>query len=95
VALTRDDVLRVAELARLTLTAEEASRLESDLTHILDAFETLDALDTGAAPPMRPLDDCLGDLRPDAAQNPSASDTLLAGAPDRHGRLFHVPKIIE
>jgi hypothetical protein len=28
-------------------------------------------------------------------RNPPAGEDLLAGAPDRHGRLFHVPKIIE
>lgn len=94
-AVSRDDVDRVARLARLRLTADETRRLEQDLSHILDAFETLQGLDTGDGEPFTPLDEHLVRLREDVADNPIASDDLLDGAPDRHGRLFHVPKIIE
>lgn len=94
-AITRDDVLGVARLARLSLGADEADHLVADLDHILDAFRTLGQLDTSGVEPMRPIDDDLADLRSDQVENPPADDALLAGAPDRHDRLFHVPKIIE
>lgn len=94
-AITRDDVRRVAGLARLQLTAEEETRFTDDLNHILEAFTTLQALDTTGVEVMRPLDSPPAPLRGDAATNHPADDALLAGAPDRQGRLFHVPKIIE
>ena len=94
-AITRDDVRRTALLARLALTPEEEERFTADLNHILDAFTTLQALPTEGVEVMRPLDTELAPLRDDAARNPPADDALLAGAPDRHDRLFHVPKIIE
>lgn len=94
-AITRDDVRRTALLARLTLTPEEEERLTTDLNHILDAFTTLQSLPTDDVEVMRPLDTDLAPLRDDAVANPPADEALLAGAPDRHGRLFHVPKIIE
>jgi aspartyl-tRNA(Asn)/glutamyl-tRNA(Gln) amidotransferase subunit C len=95
VAITRDDVRRTAHLARLRLTAEEEERFTTDLNHILDAFTTLQALPTDGVEIMRPLDAEIAGLRDDAVTNPPGDEALLAGAPDRHGRLFHVPKIIE
>lgn len=94
-AITRDDVRRTAHLARLQLTAEEEERFTADLNHILDAFTTLQALPTAGVDIMRPLDDRIAPWRADAVTNPPGDDALLAGAPERHGRLFHVPKIIE
>ena len=94
-AITRDDVRRVASLARLHLTPEEEARFTDDLNHILDAFTTLQALDTTGVDVMRPLDDPPAPMRDDAVTNAPGDDALLANAPDRHGRLFHVPKIIE
>jgi Asp-tRNA(Asn)/Glu-tRNA(Gln) amidotransferase C subunit len=44
---------------------------------------------------MRPVDIADAPLRADGAENPPAGDALLEQAPDRHGRLFHVPRIIE
>jgi aspartyl-tRNA(Asn)/glutamyl-tRNA(Gln) amidotransferase subunit C len=95
VAITRDDVRRTAVLARLALTPEEEERFTADLNHILDAFTTLQALPPDDVEVMRPLDTELAPLRDDVAANPPADEALLATAPDRHGRLFHVPKIIE
>lgn len=94
-AITRDDVRRVAQLARLALTDEETERFTADLAHILDAFTALEALDTSGVGVMRPLDATAGVPRPDDVTNAPGDEALLAGAPDRHGRLFHVPKIIE
>ncbi|HWP64582.1 MAG TPA: Asp-tRNA(Asn)/Glu-tRNA(Gln) amidotransferase subunit GatC [Candidatus Limnocylindria bacterium] len=93
--ITRDDVRRSALLARLSLTPAEEERFTADLSHILDAFTTLQALPTEDVEVMRPLDSELAPLRDDVVTNPPAADALLAGAPDLHGRLFHVPKIIE
>jgi len=95
VAITRDDVRRVAALARLQLTPDEEDRFTADLNHILDAFTTLQQLDTSEVELMRPLDTEIVPPRDDVVLNPPAGDELLANAPDRHDRLFHVPKIIE
>jgi len=95
VALTRNDVVHVARLARLHLGDEEIAHLSHDLARILEAFETLQKLDTGTGEPFRPLDAHLAPLREDEAVESPIQDALLDTAPDRLGRLFHVPKIIE
>jgi aspartyl-tRNA(Asn)/glutamyl-tRNA(Gln) amidotransferase subunit C len=95
VAITRDEVRRVAALARLRLAPDEEERLTADLGHILDAFARLQALDTRDVPPTAHVDDFGAELRADEVCNPAADEALLANAPARSGRLFRVPKIIE
>ena len=94
-AITRDEVRRVAALARLRLAPDEEERLTADLGHILDAFARLQALDTRDVPPTAHVDDFGAELRADEVCNPAADEALLANAPARSGRLFRVPKIIE
>lgn len=94
-AITRDDVRRVAALARLRLEAGEEERLATDLDRILEAFVQLQVLDTADVPPTAHLEDTGAELRPDEVVNPAAGEALLANAPAREGRLFRVPKIIE
>ena len=93
--ITRDEVRRVATLARLRLEPAEEERLTADLAHILDAFVRLQALDTTGVEPTAHVEDTGAGLREDAITNPPAGDALLANAPARDGRFFRVPKIIE
>ena len=95
VAITRDEVRRVAALARLRLEPAEEERLTTDLGHILDAFARLQALDTRGVEPARALAAPATPLRDDDVTNPPAGDDLLANAPAPEGRYFRVPKIIE
>jgi len=94
-AITREEVHRVAALARLRLDAAEEERLTADLAHILDAFARLSALDTSAVPPTAHVEEDRRVFRDDAVTNPPAAEALLTGAPARDGRFFRVPKIIE
>ncbi len=94
-AITRDEVRRVASLARLRLEDDEEARLTADLDHILDAFTRLATLDTSGIEPMAHVEDVPIPMRDDAVTNEPAGDALLANAPARDGRLFRVPKIIE
>jgi aspartyl-tRNA(Asn)/glutamyl-tRNA(Gln) amidotransferase subunit C len=95
VAITREEVKRVAALARLRLAPDEEARLTADLDHILDAFERLKSVDTSGVDPMAHVEDVGAPLREDQVANPPADEALLANAPARDGRFFRVPKIIE
>jgi aspartyl-tRNA(Asn)/glutamyl-tRNA(Gln) amidotransferase subunit C len=95
VTLTRDEVQRVAALARLHLTADEAERLTVDLGRLLEHFARVQALDTTGVEPTAHVDDFGARLRDDVVTNPPADEALLANAPVREGRLFRVPRIIE
>ena len=94
-AITRDEVRRVAALARLRLEPAEEERLTADLDHILEAFARLSTLDTSAVAPTAHIEEDRPAFRDDVVANPPATDALLANAPARDGRFFRVPKIIE
>jgi aspartyl-tRNA(Asn)/glutamyl-tRNA(Gln) amidotransferase subunit C len=95
VAITRDDVRRVAALARLRLEDAEEVRFAADLDEILASFAKLQALDTTGVEPARGLTEPTTPLRDDAVTNPDAGEDLLANAPAPQGRWFRVPKILE
>jgi aspartyl-tRNA(Asn)/glutamyl-tRNA(Gln) amidotransferase subunit C len=90
-AITRDEVLHVARLARLALSEEEIERLTEQLGAILDAVGKVSELDLTDVPPTsHPLD--LVNVWADDEPRPClALDDVFANAPEREGDLFRVP----
>jgi aspartyl-tRNA(Asn)/glutamyl-tRNA(Gln) amidotransferase subunit C len=93
--LNQQDVKRIAELARLELTAEELDLFTRQLGDILAYVEQIRALDTtGVAPTSqvlnRPVD------RGDELTPPLSREDLLRNAPDAalEAGLFKVPRVI-
>jgi aspartyl-tRNA(Asn)/glutamyl-tRNA(Gln) amidotransferase subunit C len=93
--LTRDEVQRVAVLARLRLTPQEETQLTEQLDHILAYMEKLAELDTSNIEPFSHEGDAVNAFREDKVTNRPNADALLANAPDRDNTFFKVPKIIE
>jgi aspartyl-tRNA(Asn)/glutamyl-tRNA(Gln) amidotransferase subunit C len=96
-ALTLDEVRRVAALARLKLSAEEEQLFAGQLSAILDQVRELEALDVSGVPPMT---HALAEgeavaLRPDTLVPGLTPEEALANAPAREGTCFKVPRIIE
>ena len=93
--ISRDEVRRVAELARLSLGDAEAGALAAELDTILGYAELLRAVDTeGVAPTAHPLPVRML-LREDRAEPPLPPDEALANAPEREGSAFVVPKVLD
>jgi aspartyl-tRNA(Asn)/glutamyl-tRNA(Gln) amidotransferase subunit C len=93
--LTRAEVARIAELARLALTAEELELFTRQLADILGYVEQIRGLDTTGVPPTshvlnRPVE------RADVARESLSPKAALANAPDaaREAGLFKVPRVI-
>jgi len=101
--VTMDEVLRVAELANLDLTAEEVPRMQRDLNAILGHIAQLNELDTSGVPPMAQVGEMLGaeiestgaSLRADALRPSLDRKAVMDTAPETDGRFFKVPKVIE
>ena len=90
-AITRDQVLHVAKLARLALTEDEIERLGAQLGAILDAVSKVSELDLSDVPPTsHPLDlvNVLGEDEPRPSWDREA---VLALAPDAEDDAFKVP----
>ena len=90
-AITRDEVLHVARLARLELSEEEVERFQEQLSAILEAVGKVAELDlSDVEPTAHPLD--LVNVWADDEPRPCLSvDESLANAPDREADLFRVP----
>jgi aspartyl-tRNA(Asn)/glutamyl-tRNA(Gln) amidotransferase subunit C len=93
--LTRDEVQRVAVLARLRLTPQEETQLTEQLDHILAYMEKLAELDTSNIELFSHEVDAVNAFREDKVTNRPNADALLVNAPDRDNTFFKVPKIIE
>ena len=90
-AITRDEVLHVARLARLELTDDEVDRFTEQLSAILEAVAKVAELDlSDVEPTAHPLD--LVNVWAEDEPRPSLSvDEALANAPDRQDGFFKVP----
>jgi len=90
-AISRDEVLHVARLARLELSDEELDRFAEQLNAILDAVGKVAELDlAGVEPTSHPLD-LVNVWAEDEPRPPLSVDEALANAPDREGDSFRVP----
>ena len=92
-AITREDVLHVARLARLDLTDEEVERLGGQLNAILEAVGKVAELDLGDVPPTSHPLDLVNVLGEDEPRRSLPLDDALANAPDRDDDHFRVPPI--
>lgn len=109
--VTEKDVVYVADLANLELSAEERSGMVRDLNSILDYVDRLNELDTSNVEPMAQVSNRYDAGKPGQESNRFAyatRDDILEGlrkslsqeaalenAPDSDGTFFQVPKVIE
>jgi aspartyl-tRNA(Asn)/glutamyl-tRNA(Gln) amidotransferase subunit C len=94
-ALTREEVQRVAMLARLRLLPEEEQHLTEQLGQILKYMEKLNELDTREVEPFTHAVELTNAFREDQVTNPPRAEELLENAPEKEETFFKVPKIIE
>jgi aspartyl-tRNA(Asn)/glutamyl-tRNA(Gln) amidotransferase subunit C len=91
VAISRDQVLHVARLARLDLREEEVSRLQEQLSAILEAVSKVSELELADVPPTSHPLDLVNVLRADEPRPSLPLEDVFANAPDREGDAFRVP----
>jgi aspartyl-tRNA(Asn)/glutamyl-tRNA(Gln) amidotransferase subunit C len=90
-AISRDEVLHVARLARLALTDEEVERLGAQLNAILEAVGKVAELDLeGVEPTAHPLD-LVNVWAKDEPHESLPVEEALANAPEREEGFFKVP----
>lgn len=94
-AITRQEVLHVARLARLSLSQDEVDRLKDQLGGILEYIRQLDGLDTRNVLPTSHAVVMGTPFRDDCVLPFGDKEAILANAPDREGDFFRVPRIIE
>ncbi|MBX9591085.1 MAG: Asp-tRNA(Asn)/Glu-tRNA(Gln) amidotransferase subunit GatC [Hyphomonadaceae bacterium] len=88
-------VQRIARLARIKVTEEEARALEQELSGILDWVKQLDEVDTSEVEPMTRVIPMTLKERPDVVTDGGIADEIMANAPVREDHFFVVPKVVE
>jgi aspartyl-tRNA(Asn)/glutamyl-tRNA(Gln) amidotransferase subunit C len=94
-ALTREEVSKVAKLSRLALSDKELEMYTEQLGKILHYVEKLNALDTSKVEPMISAAAKGNVFRPDVVRPGLSREDALKAAPSHDDEFFRVPPVIE
>lgn len=95
VAITPEDVAKVARLSRLALSPQEIETYTKQLDKILHYVEKLNALDTSKVEPMISAAASGNVFRPDEVRPSLKREDALHSAPAHDDEFFRVPPVIE
>jgi aspartyl-tRNA(Asn)/glutamyl-tRNA(Gln) amidotransferase subunit C len=94
-ALTREEVLHIAKLARLGLTDADVERYQRQLSDILDYFARLAEVDTTDVPPTAYAVPVHNVLREDTPRPSTDREAILANAPNAQDGYIRVQAVLE
>jgi aspartyl-tRNA(Asn)/glutamyl-tRNA(Gln) amidotransferase subunit C len=88
-------VKRVAHLARIAVSEEEANRMTGELNGILGFVEQLSEVNVEGVEPMTSVTPMVMRKREDVVTDGSKADDIVANAPATDRNFFQVPKVVE
>lgn len=94
-SLTKEDVERIAHLARIALSEEDIPLYARNLSNILEFVAQMDAVDTAGIEPLAHPLDLAARLRPDRVSEHDRRESFQKIAPQVEAGLYLVPKVIE
>ena len=94
-SVDRDTVKRVAHLARIAVSDDEADALTTDLNAILGFVEQLNEVDVTGVDPMTAIVAMDMKKRTDVVTEGDQAEKVVSNAPAREGNFFVVPKVVE
>ena len=92
--ITKEEVRKVAELARLELNENEINNHAEQLEKILEYIKQLEEIDTNDVPCTTRAIEVINVFRKDKKQNSDCTEEILDLAPSREDEYFKVPKIL-
>ena len=94
-SLERDDVEKIAHLARLGIAEQDILEYARNLSNILDLVAQMDSVDTDNVEPMAHPMEMVQRLREDTVTETDQRDHFQQVAPQTENGLYLVPKVIE
>jgi aspartyl-tRNA(Asn)/glutamyl-tRNA(Gln) amidotransferase subunit C len=94
-SVDKETVKRVARLARIAVSDEEAESLKGELNTILGFVEQLNEVDVTGVEPMTAVIPMRAKMRDDVVTDGEIADKIVANAPARADAFFAVPKVVE
>ncbi|MCA1743544.1 MAG: Asp-tRNA(Asn)/Glu-tRNA(Gln) amidotransferase subunit GatC [Desulfonatronovibrio sp.] len=92
--ITREQVSRIADLARLELEDEKIEKFASQFNEIIGYMDKMNAISTEGVVPMYSPSENTSVLRDDVVKKEYNREELLSNAPRHDGKYFIVPKIL-
>ena len=93
--LDTNTINKIAKLARIKLSEEEAKEFLKDMNSILDWVEQLNEVNTDNVEPLANISSSTLPKRKDEAKDINTSDEILQNSPDKLEGYFAVPKVVE
>ena len=93
-ALTKEEVLKVAKLARLEFESEEIEKYQYELNEILNYIDMLDEIKTDTIEPLTQVNDDRNNLREDKIRPSLSVNEALKNAPESIDGTLVVPKVV-
>ena len=94
-AIDREEIEKIAELARIRIADEQIADVTDRITEILQMVDQLQAIETSDVEPMANPLDAVQRLRKDEVTEGNQREALQAIAPAVENGLFLVPKVID
>ena len=94
-SISKEDVLKIANLARLQINQNELDQYATDLSSIISLVEQMNTVDTKNIVPMAHPLDATQRLREDKVTEENQRDKFQSIAPLAEKGLYLVPKVIE
>ena len=93
--LDTNTINKIAKLARIKLSEEEAEDFLKDMNSILDWVEQLNEVNTDLIEPLANISSSILPQRKDESEDVNSSDEILQNSPDKLEGYFAVPKVVE
>ena len=92
--ITKEEVLYVANLARLSVDEGDVEKIASQIGNILSYMDTLEKADTDGVEPTTHATPLTNALREDVVHTHPGMEKTLANAPEKEDGMFVVPKVV-
>ena len=93
--IDKNTTLKIAKLSRIKIDESEIDELSSQLSSIVDWVEQLNEVNTDTVEPLSNVSMAKLPLRKDIENPKDNSEEVLSNAPDKLGKYFAVPKVVE
>ena len=93
-ALSKEEVLHVAKLARLEFSPEEIEKYQQELNDILNYIDMLGEVDAAEVQPLSQVNNDVNNLREDEVRKSLTVEEALLNAPEAEDGAVIVPKVV-
>ena len=93
--ITKEEVLKLAKLSKLSLTDEEVDKYQKELDALLEYIDQLQSVDTEGLEPTNQVTGLHSVMRADEIKENVPMEQLLKNAPSTEGNLIKVRRVLE